>query len=341
MFGQLSFRARNVFILALVTLASTAVLAVTRAVAASTLSGAVSTLAAPLVAEWSQAFQAFYGVGVTFSDVVPQNSVGQVSSGAVDFAASEVPLTAVQAACPGCAQIPWSLTAIGIGYHVPGIGTRLRLTGRVLAEIYLGQITTWNDPQIRALNPLLHLPALKITPIHTTNSGSTYVFTDYLSRVNSAFRTRLGTGVSVPFSTGVTAPNTQTATTVLESTNGALAYLGAPYLIAHKLPAAAIQNAAGNYEYPNLGNVGASASRIRTVPANGTLDIVNPPRSIRFGYPISTFIYVIVGAHGATPALKQWITFGLGLGQTFGHGLDYDGLPPAVIRAAQAQAARL
>jgi len=145
----------------------------TRAMAGDTLSGAGSTLVAPILAEWAAAFQAFHGTVVRYDPVGSQAEIRDISSRTVDFAASVAALAHAEASvCQSCYQIPWSLSAIGIGYHVGGIGSTLRLTGGVLAEIYLGQISRWNDSRIKALNPRTPLPALRITPIYTGTSGT-------------------------------------------------------------------------------------------------------------------------------------------------------------------------
>src|SRR6202042_1630020 len=127
--------------------------------------------------------------------------------------------------------------------------------------------------RIAALNPGVKLPALKITPVSANASGDTSVFTQYLSKISSAWRAKVGTGDTVSFPTGVSSNGNAGVTALLQSTNGAIGYVGAAYLIAHKLPAAAIQNAAGNYEYPNLANIVAAGATVKRVPANGALPI--------------------------------------------------------------------
>jgi phosphate transport system substrate-binding protein len=303
----------------------------------TSLSGAGSTLVAPLVAEWAQEFTVFFGVKIDYGSVGSQSGLTRLAGGSVDFAATDSPLTTTQLKnCSGCGQIPWALTAVGVGYHVSGAGNKLRLSPSVLAAIYLGQITKWNDRRITALNPGVHLPALKITPITSNASGDTYVFTQYLSRVSSAWRTKVGTGDTVSVPVGLTTNGNAGVTALLQSTNGAIGYVGASYLITHRLPAAAIQNAAGKYEYPNLPNITAAAATVKSVPANGALPIVNPPRTAATAYPISTFGYVVVSSSATAArraALRDWISFAVGAGQQFGQGLDFAPLPSLVARA--------
>jgi phosphate transport system substrate-binding protein len=301
-------------------------------------SGSGSTLVAPLVAEWALAFETLDRVKVNFTPTGSEAGIQAVSSRAVDFAASEAPMSASQrAACHACFQIPWSLTAIGIGYNVRGVGSKLRLDGDVLSAIYLGAIQRWNDPRIQALNHGLRLPALNITPIYSNGSGDTYVFTSYLSGVSSKWRSRVGTGPTVSFPTGVSAGSNSAIISRLESTNGSLAYAGVSYLIAHGLPAAAVQNAAGNYEFPNLINIESAAHAVKHVPSNGVVRVVNPPRSARIAYPLAALTYVIVPADSShKSSLRRWILYGMGAGLQFGPALDFAPLPPVIKRAASA-----
>jgi phosphate transport system substrate-binding protein len=312
------------------------------AAAAEVLNGSGSTLLAPLVAEWALAFQTFDKIKVNFTPTGSEAGIQAVSSRVVDFAASEAPMSASQrAACHSCFQIPWSLTAIGIGYNVHGVGSKLRLNGDVLAAIYMGSIKRWNDSRIKALNHGLHLPALNITPIYSNGSGDTYVFTSYLSGVSSKWRSALGTGATVNFPTGVAASSNSAIISRLESTNGSLAYAGVSYLIAHGLPAASIQNSAGKYEFPNLLNIESAARAVRHVPSSGVVRVVNPPRSARIAYPISALTYVIVPSDSShKSSLRRWILYGMGAGQQFGPALDFASLPRVIKRAATAAVKR-
>lgn len=307
------------------------------ALAAGSLTGDGSTLVAPIMAEWAQDFQGKTGNSVTYNPVGSGQGISDISHRLVDFAGSDAPLTPTQAAgCNGCFQIPWALSAVGVGYHLSGVGNKLRLTGPVVAAIYLGQITKWNDPRIKALNPGVRLPALKITPLFRSDgSGTTYAFTNYLSDISSTFKRRVGFATSVSFPTGVGGKGNAGVTAILESTNGSIAYAEVAYLVAHKLPAAAVKNAAGKYEYPNLNNIESAARTIRRVPANNEMHIVNPPRSAKIAYPISTFTYAIVPAAAPQGGLiKQFVNYVLGRGQAFGPALDFAPIPKIVVNAA-------
>jgi phosphate transport system substrate-binding protein len=302
---------------------------------AYSLTGAGSTLVAPLEAYWASDFQRRYSDTITYAGVGSGAGIAQISARAVDFGASDAPLTPTQAAgCKECFQIPWALTATGVAFHLEGI-RRLNLTGPVVAEIYLGKITNWNSPAIAKLNKGVKLPNLNITPVFRSDgSGDTYAFTDYLSRVSPTWKSRVGFATSVSFPTGVGGKGNQGETAIVSSTNGAISYISASYIIAHGLGAAAMQNAAGKFEYPNLKNIENAASSVKHVPANNEMHIVNPPKKYKTAYPISTFTYCIVpkGA-GQKAALASWIYYAMTLGQTFGATLDFAPIPKVVLTA--------
>jgi phosphate transport system substrate-binding protein len=313
----------------------TAGFASTAGASAYSLTGAGSTLVAPLEAFWASDFQHRYGDTVTYASVGSGAGIAQISARAVDFGASDAPLTPTQAAaCKSCIQIPWALTATGIAYHLNGI-RKLKLTGPVIAGIYLGTITNWDSPAIAKLNKGVKLPNLKITVVFRSDgSGDTYAFTDYLSRISSAWKSKVGNATSVSFPTGVGGKGNDGETAIVSTTNGAISYISASYIIAHRLGAAAVQNAAGNFEYPNLKNIVNAASSIKHVPANNEMHIVNPPRKYKTAYPVSTFTYCIVPRGAAQKAaLASWVYYAMTLGQAFGAQLDFAPIPKVVLEA--------
>jgi phosphate transport system substrate-binding protein len=297
------------------------------------ITGAGSTLMAPLMAHWQQDFESKYGIHVDYGAVGSGAGISQITARSVDFGASDAPLKPSQAqACNNCLQIPWALTGVAIAYHLDGV-PKLRLSGPVLANIYLGNITNWSSPSIKRLNPGVNLPDLKITPVFRSDgSGDTYAFTNYLWKVSGPWKSKVGIyATSVNFPSGVGGKGNDGITAVVSSTNGSNGYVSASYAIAHGLNAAAIKNAAGAYEYPNLRNIQAAASYITKVPANNEVHIVNPPARIKNAYPISTFSYIIVPS--TTPKkglLSKFIFYALGAGQKFGAALDFAPIPKVV-----------
>jgi phosphate transport system substrate-binding protein len=314
----------------------TALLVPTAGASAYSLTGAGSTLVQPLETFWASDFQTKYGDTITYSGVGSGAGISQVTARTVDFGASDAPLTAAQAAaCKECIQIPWALTATGVAYNLAGVHG-LDLTGPVLAEIFLGKITTWNAPAIVKLNKGKTLPNLKITPVFRSDgSGDTYAFTDYLSRVSKGWKSAIGgASTAVTFPTGVGGKGNAGITAVVSSTAGAIGYISASYIIAHGLQAAALQNAAGKYEYPNLAPIEAAASIIKSVPANNELHIVDPPKSDKHAYPLSTFTYAIVPKTAPQKGgIASWVYYAMTAGQKFGASLDFAPIPKVVVSA--------
>jgi phosphate transport system substrate-binding protein len=307
----------------------------TATAAAGSITGAGSTLMAPLMAQWQNDFKNKFGTSVTYGAVGSGAGIAQITARTVDFGASDAPLTPAQAsACNQCYQIPWALTATGIAYHLNGV-SGLKLTGPILAGIYLGTITQWNDSRIKKVNPGKNLPALKITPaFRSDGSGDTYAFTDYLSRVSPTWKSRVGNATQVSFPTGVGAKGNDGLTAVVTSTNGALSYISASYIIAHGLGAAALQNRAGKFVFPNLKNISAAAAVIKRVPANNELHIVNPPKKAKLAYPLSTFSYAIVPKVTSKKfILSQFLYYAMKQGQKFGAALDFAPIPKVVNKA--------
>jgi phosphate transport system substrate-binding protein len=300
------------------------------------LTGAGSTLVAPLMTRWANEYKATRGVQIVYGAVGSGAGIQQITSRTVDFGASDAPLSADQAAaCNGCVQIPWALSATGIAFHVNGI-KHLKLTSSVLVGIYQGAITNWNDRRIASLNKGVSLPNLAITPVFRSDgSGDTYAFTDYLSRTNSGWRSSIGTGTQVSFPHGVGGKGNDGMSAVIGSTNGAIGYVSAAYIIAHNLAVAQLRNAAGRFEYPNYKNIAAAGRTVKRLPANNEMHIVNPPKSAKDAYPLSTFTYAIVPTASPKAALlKPFISYAMNQGQKFGPALDFGPLPRIVRTAA-------
>ena len=284
----------------------------------TTISGAGSTFVSPLVSVWTPALGTAFDYTVQYSAVGSGAGIQAITGRQVDFGASDAPLTSDQfSACNGCVQIPWALAGTAIPYNLSGLRKPLRLTGPVLAAIYMGQITNWNDPQIKAINPDQNLPDLKITPVYRVgNSGTTYNFTDYLSSVSSDWKTKFGAGQSVNWPTGVGANGSAGVAGTVQNTPGAICYVDTAFAISNHLHFAAIKNAAGNYIYPSIRNVAAAGNAVTKVPDNNELHIVNPAASLKTAYPIATYTYVILPTHSTKAAdLRKMVFWALTQGQ--------------------------
>jgi phosphate transport system substrate-binding protein len=337
--GTLLIRNRLLAILIAVggTVGGTAAVATASASAAG-LTGAGSTLVAPLMTNWINGFEIKEGIPVKYSAVGSGEGIKLISKGAVDFGASDAPMTPEQASgCNGCVTIPWALSATGLGFNIPGV-KKINLSGKVIAGIYFGTITNWNDPKIAKLNPKTKLPNLAITPVYRSDgSGDTYAFTNYLSKISPAWKSEVGYATTVGFKAGVGAKGNAGITSTVAKTPGSIGYISASYLIAAgSLGVAAVENTAGNFEFPNLKNIEEAASTVKSLPASNTVSITNPPKKASGAYPISTFTYAIV-PHGAPQKqfLQQFLNYAITKGQVYGAALDFAPLPKVVVTAAK------
>jgi phosphate transport system substrate-binding protein len=311
---------------------------------ATTIVGAGSTFVSPLVSTWTPAVGSAFDYTLQYSPVGSGAGIAAITSRQVDFGASDAPLTPDQfGACQGCVQIPWALAGTAIPYNIPGLqlpkNTNLRLSGDVIARIYMGQITNWNDAAIKALNPKATLPDLKITPVYRTgNSGTTYNFTDYLSSVSRDWKSKIGAGQAVGWPAGTGANGSAGVAGVVANTPGAICYVDTAFAISNHLRFAAIKNAAGNFINPSIRNVAAAGDAVKTVPANNELHIVNPPKANATAYPIATYTYIIVPTKSAKAAeLRKLVFWALTQGQAakYTAKLWFAPIPKAVLVASE------
>ena len=288
----------------------------------TTIVGAGSTFVSPLVSTWTPALGSAFDYTVNYSPVGSGAGIAAITSRTVDFGASDAPLTPDQFnACNGCVQIPWALAGTAIPYNIPGLqlpkNTNLRLSGSVIAKIYLGQITNWNDPAIKALNPKASIPDLKITPVYRTgNSGTTYNFTDYLTSVSGEWKSKIGAGQAVNWPAGTGASGSAGVAGVVANTPGALCYVDTAFALSSHLHFAAIKNAAGNFISPSIRNVAAAGDAVKSVPTNNELHIVNPPKANAAAYPIATYTYIILPTKSSKATeLRKLVYWALTQGQ--------------------------
>ncbi|MEM3378761.1 MAG: phosphate ABC transporter substrate-binding protein PstS [Candidatus Bathyarchaeia archaeon] len=269
----------------------------------ATLNGAGATFPQPLlnaiIAHYTT--QVRTNVQINYQGVGSGAGISAFTSKTVDFAASDAALTASQReAAPNALHIPETIGAIVITYNLPGVPSGLKLTGPIIADIYLGTITKWNDPAIATLNPTIQLPNQDIVKVRRSDSsGTTNWFTKYLSAVSPAWNSQVGSGTSVQWP-GVTvgaSGNANVAATV-NQTQYAIGYIELAYALQNNMPVAAIQNPAGNFVLPSLASTTAAAESlpISGLPAGGGdwtgVSLLNTPGSQ--AYPIVTPTYLLV-----------------------------------------------
>jgi phosphate transport system substrate-binding protein len=337
--------------LALAAAALLAALAVTSAGAAGakqssgSLSGAGSSLVAPAVqGVWGPAYQSAKGVAINYSPVGSGTGIKYISNRSVDFGASDAPMTKTQSdGCNGCVQIPWALTATDPVFNVQGITSgKLHLTGLVIAKIYLGEITRWNDPAIKALNKNLSLPNEKITVVHRSDgSGDTYVFTNYLSKVSKEWKHKVNYATSVSWPVGEGGAKNAGVAELVKTTPGAIGYISDFYALQNKIPVAQVKNTAGRWVFPRINTIEAAAQLVKSkkIPKNNAISITDPPKSKKYinAWPLSTFTYVIVPVKTAKAApLKTFISWALQPAQQKAIQKDvFAPMPQVVIKAAK------
>jgi phosphate transport system substrate-binding protein len=306
---------------------------------ASVLVGAGSTFVAPLVQQWEADYvKSPAAVTITYGAIGSGGGVDQITARTVDFGASDAPLSSDQAAaCKGCIQIPWSLGAVAITYNVKGVPNKLHLTGPVVADMFMGKITSWNDPEIAQLNPGANLPDTHITPVYRSDgSGTSFAFTDWLTKVSPDWSDNVGTSTQPPFPTGTGAEHSSGVVAAVQATDGAVTYVDLAYVQANNLQYALLQNAAGNYPEPGTKSV-IEAAKVGTPNPDGSISLVNPPASAADAYPDATFTYVIVPQDSSKAStLKEFLQYAIGpKGQAFGPDLGYPELPSAIVASDQ------
>jgi phosphate transport system substrate-binding protein len=308
------------------------------------LTGAGSTLVYPLLSQWEPDYATKAGVTITYGAIGSGGGIDQITARAVDFGASDAPLSSDQAtACKGCLQIPWALGATVVTYNVKGVPNNLHLTGAVVADMFLGNITSWNDAKIKALNPGVSLPDTKVTPIYRSDgSGDSFVFSSYLSAVSPDFKSKIGASTQPPFSTGTGAAKNSGVAASVQSTDGAIGYVAISYIAADGLNQALIQNAAGKYPAPSTDSIKAAADAVTDSQPDGSIPLVNPPASAADAYPLSTYTYAIVPKSSPKAAtLKAFLTYAITDGQTFGPDLGFPPLPAAIVASDKTEIASI
>ena len=307
-----------------------------------TITGAGSTFDAPFFAVAFASYQQQHpGVTVSYAVVGSSAGIAAISAGQVDFGASDVPMTASeQAAAKGgpITQVPVALGGEGVAYNLSlPAGARLHLTGPVLAEIFLGQITRWNDPALTALNPGVTLPPAAITVVHRSDgSGTTYIFSNYLSSVSPAWASKVGAGKALNWPVGEGAEGNGGVATTVFRTPFSIGYVEQAYSKGLVLPFAAIRNQAGNYVIPSAQTVAADAAQKPGITPTD-FSIVNQPGAS--SYPISGYSWALVytrqpgqASGQALVTMLDWLTHD---GQAYAAANGYVPLPSQIQQLAR------
>jgi phosphate transport system substrate-binding protein len=305
------------------------------------LSGAGSTFINPAMTRWAADFQQSHpNARINYSSIGSGGGIQQVKAGTVDFGASDAALTDEQLkSMSPVIQIPESAGPVCITYNLPELKQPLQLSGDVLANIFLGKITTWTDAQIAKDNPGVKLPADKILVAHRAeSSGTTNIFTTYLSSVSPDWEKSVGKGTAVKWPVGLGGKGSEGVTQQITQTPGAIGYVELTYAQQNKLPVASLKNQAGKYVAPTTT---ATTAAIDAFKAQLTSDprqpIVNAPASAPDAYPIAGLTFLIIPKDGTDKdkraMLKSFIQYVLGDGQQVAGSLNYAPLPDGMKQA--------
>ena len=306
------------------------------ATSSTLINGAGATFPYPLYSKWfSEYKKAHTEVEINYQSIGSGGGIRQLLDKTVDFGASDAPMTDEQLAKSQVPifHIPTVLGAVVITYNVPGL-TDLKLTSETVAEIFLGKITKWNDPKIVAENAGTKLPDLAIMVAERSDgSGTTAIFTDYLSKVSADWKSKVGNGPSVKWPVGLGGKGNEGVAGLIKQTPGSIGYVELIFAESNKLAFAHLKNAAGNFVKPNVKSVtAAAAGAMKTLPADFRVSITNSPA--KDAYPISGFTYLLVYSKMAAPKgalLKTFLQWALADGQKMAEPLYYAPLPKEMV----------
>jgi phosphate transport system substrate-binding protein len=308
---------------------------------ASDLVGAGATFPAPIYTKWVSEYNKLTGIQINYQPVGSGGGIKSLTDKTVDYGATDGPMTEAQLAAAGGARavlhIPMVMGAVVPTYNIPGVTASLKFTPEVLAGIYLEQIKKWNDPKITSLNPDVTLPDAAITTVHRSDgSGTTYVWTDYLSKISPEWKTRVGFANSVNWPGGLGASGNAGVAGSVKNTSGAVGYVELIYAIQNKLGYGTVQNAKGKFVEATLDSVTKAADGV-TLPADMRVSITNSENAD--AYPISTFTWTLAYAEIANRAkaiaIARYFWWSTHEGQTFAKDLGYAPLPATVVTRAE------
>lgn len=320
-------------------LAAAALLTVGATAGAQDLTGAGSSFAYPIYSKWADAYAAKTGVKVNYQSVGSGAGIRQLSEMTVDFGATDGPMTDKQMAdAKGgpILHIPTVIGAVAISYNLPSIKQPLKMDGPLLADIYLGKITKWNDARIAALNPGVSLPSLPIVVVHRTDgSGTTYIVTDYLSNVSAEWANGPGKNTAIEWPVGLGAKGTEGVAGQIKQIEGAMGYVELAYATQNHLAYALLKNKDGQYVAPSLaGATIAAAGTAARLPKNTDfrISIVNAPGAK--SYPISSFTWIVLYKNQKDAVkgkkLVNFIRWALTNGEGMAESLEYSPMPKAM-----------
>jgi phosphate transport system substrate-binding protein len=308
------------------------------AVFAQQLTGAGATFPYPIYSKWFDTYHKMNpGVTINYQSIGSGGGIQQVKAGTVDFGASDAPLSdEEQASMPTpVVHIPTVAGAVVMSYNLPGVSAQLKMDGPVIADMFLGKITKWNDPRLAALNKGVNLPSLPVAIAHRSDgSGTSYIYTNYLAAVSAEWKGKVGAGKSVNWPVGLGGKGNEGVAALVKQTPGGLGYVELAYAIQNHLAYAQVKNKSGKFIEPSVASTtAAAAGGAPALRAEIRTPIVNSPGA--GAYPISGFTYLLVYRDMKDPvrgkALGGFLKWAMGDGQKLAESLYYAPLPKSVV----------
>jgi len=315
------------------------------AMGASTINAAGATFPNPIYQQWFGEYKmAHSDVQINYQSIGSGGGIRQLTEGTVDFGASDMPMTDEQIKGMKVKPLhfPTVMGAVVLSYNVPGVAMGLKLTPETIGGIFLGDIKKWNDPKIASANPGLKLPATDIELIHRSDgSGTTFVFTDYLSKISPAWKSKVGANTSVSWPVGLGGKGNEGVSGVIKQTPGSIGYVELIFAVEQKMLYADVKNASGMFVKASFDSVTAAAAAAKAMPDDFRVSITNETGANV--YPISSFTWMLVPSEikDATKkkAITDFLAWMLTTGQKDCQGLSYAPLPKEVVAKEQKQIA--
>ena len=304
----------------------------------TTLNGAGATFPYPMYSKWFSEYNKLHpDIQFNYQSIGSGGGIRQVIAGTVDFGASDGPMTDEQLAQAKIKilHIPTVLGAVVPAYNVPGVSGELKFTPAALAGIFLGKITSWNDPALTSANPGVNLPNQPLIVIHRSDgSGTTYIFTDYLSKVSNEWQNQVGKGTSVKWPVGLGGKGNEGVAGMVRQMQGSIGYVELIYAVQNNISYGTVKNASGNFVKASLDSVTAAAASVKNMPADFRVSITNAPG--KDAYPISSFTWLLIPLQSKDKAkgkiLADFLNWMVDDGQKMTAPLTYAPLPETVVQ---------
>ncbi|WP_349256922.1 phosphate ABC transporter substrate-binding protein PstS [Salinisphaera sp.] len=304
------------------------------------ITGAGATFPYPLYSKWAQAYRDKTGVRLNYQAIGSGGGIKQIEAKTVDFGASDAPLKKDELDKYGLIQFPMVMGGVVPVVHVEGIEPgQLRLDGETFAKIYMGKITQWNDPAIQKLNPDLDLPDQQITVVHRSDgSGTTWIFTSYLSKISDAWKNGPGHAKAVAWPTGVGGKGNQGVASYVERIDGSIGYVEYAYALQNKMTYVALRNKAGNFVQPTSANFQAAAANADWQNAPGFYEVLTAQPGAK-SWPITGASFILMYKNPAKPQVAQaalkFFDWSYNNGDQMAKSLDYVPMPDNVVKLVE------